>query len=229
MKINYQKILDQKLEEISRSILGLSADLSSGLEPEPNRTALTAAPKLMLHSCCGPCSSYVLEYLSRFFSITVFYYNPNIYPEAEFEKRAETQSELISKMEEAGRFPNHVDLAVPQYGHKEFLEAAKGLYGEPEGGARCEKCFLLRLEETAKAAKQGNFDYFTTTLSVSPHKNAELLNRLGGEVGERYGISYLYADFKKREGYKRSIELSREFDLYRQDYCGCEFSLRADK
>ncbi|SHI10828.1 hypothetical protein SAMN02745823_02484 [Sporobacter termitidis DSM 10068] len=202
MAVNYQRMLDETLRGVALS---------------------GAAPQLLLHSCCGPCSSYVLEYLSRFFDITVLYYNPNIYPESEFLKRAAVQAALVSAMD----FPNPVRLSVADYRPEEFDAAAAGLAGEPEGGGRCRKCFALRLEETARRAKAGGFDYFTTTLSVSPHKNAAALNEIGGELADKYGVKYLYADFKKKNGYKRSIELSAQYGLYRQNYCGCRYSLAA--
>jgi predicted adenine nucleotide alpha hydrolase (AANH) superfamily ATPase len=201
MPMNYQRLLEEKLRELSRS---------------------GAVPTLLLHSCCGPCSSYVLEYLAQYFDITVFYYNPNIYPEAEFHKRAEVQRELLGKM----ALPRPVRLLVPDYEPDAFEKIAAGLEDEPEGGRRCLNCFELRLEEAAKAAAAGGYDCFTTTLSVSPHKNAEALNAIGAMMGEKYGVSYLYADFKKKNGYKRSIELSGQYGLYRQNYCGCRYSLR---
>ncbi len=183
---------------------------------------LSGTPSLLLHSCCGPCSSYVLEVLSEHFSVTVLYYNPNIYPESEYEKRLSEQIKIIDSIP----FKNPVKLMPCGYDENEFLTAAKGYESEREGGSRCEKCFILRMEKTAAVAKEKVFDFFTTTLSVSPHKNAPLLNKIGEELSEKYGVKYLYADFKKKEGYKRSIILSKEYDLYRQDYCGCRFSLR---
>lgn len=179
-------------------------------------------PKLLLHSCCAPCSSYVLEYLSDYFEITVFYYNPNIFPEVEYNKRVLEQQTLINEM----RVKNLVSFVAGEYDRKRFFEMAKGLETQKEGGERCFRCYALRLEETAKLAKQGGFDYFTTTLSISPLKNAEKLNEIGNEIAAKYDVSYLQSDFKKKNGYKRSIELSKEFGLYRQDYCGCEFSFR---
>ncbi len=179
-------------------------------------------PRLLLHSCCGPCSTYVLEYLSKYFSVTVLYYNPNIFPENEYLKRLETQKKVISDIP----FQNPVDLIETGYEHDLFLASSTGLEDEPEGGKRCKECFLLRLNKTAEYAKKFGYDCFTTTLSVSPHKNAELINNIGMEISEKYGVKYLVADFKKREGYKRSIVLSNEYDLYRQEYCGCEFAIR---
>ncbi len=180
---------------------------------------LDGNPRLLLHSCCGPCSSYVLEYLSKYFDITLFYYNPNIFPEEEYEKRLYNQKKVIEKTGWAALMPSNYD-------HGEFSEAVRSLENEPEGGKRCTECFKIRLKKTAKAAADGGFDYFATTLSVSPHKNAALLGQLGEQIGEEYGVKHLPSDFKKREGYKRSIELSKELELYRQDYCGCEFSRR---
>ena len=179
-------------------------------------------PKLLLHSCCAPCSSYVLEYLSDYFEITVFYYNPNIFPESEYTKRILEQQMLIQDMKV--KYP--ISFLAGSYEREKFYEIAAGLEHLKEGGERCFKCYELRLEEAAKIAQEGEFYYFTTTLSISPMKNAEKLNEIGNKVGAKYGVSYLQSDFKKKNGYKRSIELSKEFGLYRQDYCGCEFSFR---
>ncbi len=201
MKVNYQLICDKEIEELARD---------------------GKRPRLLLQSCCGPCSSYVLEYLTKFFDVTVFFSNSNIYPKEEFDKRLMTQHEVTEKL----KTPYPVKLVADEYDHEEFLDKVAGLEGEPEGGMRCVECFRLRLLKTAEFAKENGFDCFTTTLSVSPHKNAEILNSLGKEIGESVGVFFLTADFKKREGYKRSIELSRELDLYRQEYCGCEFSIR---
>ena len=199
--MNYQKELDK---------------LISNLEKEGK------VPRLLLHSCCAPCSSYVLEYLSDYFEITVFYYNPNIFPESEYTKRILEQQMLIQDM----NVKHPVSFLAGSYERERFYEIAKGLEHLKEGGDRCFKCYELRLEEAAKIATEGEFDYFTTTLSISPMKNAEKLNEIGNEVGAKYGVSYLQSDFKKKNGYKRSIELSKEFGLYRQDYCGYEFSFR---
>lgn len=183
-------------------------------------------PRLLLHSCCAPCSSYVLEYLSDYFEITVLYYNPNIFPENEYTKRILEQQMLIQDME----VKHPISFLAGAYDREKFYEIARGLEHLREGGERCFKCYELRLEEAARVAKEGEFDYFTTTLSISPLKNAEKLNQIGTKVGERYGVSYLQSDFKKKNGYKRSIELSKIYGLYRQDYCGCEFSyLEAEK
>ncbi len=177
-------------------------------------------PTLLLHACCAPCSSYVLEYLSRCFSISILYYNPNISPESEYEKRKAELQRLLSQMP----LKHPVTLLPCDYGGGAFAEIARGLEDAPEGGARCEKCFRLRLRRAAEEAKRRGFDYFTTTLSISPLKHAQLLNRIGEETGEEIGVRHLPADFKKRDGYKRSLELSREYALYRQDYCGCVYS-----
>lgn len=183
-------------------------------------SSLRNTPRLLLHACCAPCSSYVLEYLSKHFEITVLYYNPNISPEEEFTKRAEELRRLISEME----FKNPVSLIVDEYDHGEFLKAVKGLEAAPEGGERCFVCYRLRLERAAKYASEHGFDYFCSTLSISPLKNAQKLNEIGAELSEIYSVSNLPNDFKKKGGYLRSIELSREYDLYRQNYCGCKFS-----
>lgn len=184
--------------------------------------ALTEKPKILLHSCCGPCSSYCIEVLSKHFFVTVLWYNPNIQPEKEHNLRLENQIKLIKNM----KTENPVSFLEIPYDDNEFLEIAKGYETEKEGGSRCEKCFLLRLEKTAQLAKEKGFDYFTTTLTVSPHKNAPLINHIGFSFAEKYGVKFLPSDFKKKNGYKRSIELSKEYELYRQDYCGCSFSQR---
>ncbi|GFI09733.1 epoxyqueuosine reductase QueH [Lachnospiraceae bacterium] len=180
------------------------------------------APRLLLHSCCAPCSSYVLEYLSEYFSVTVFYYNPNIFPAEEYEKRVKEQEALILRLPAKHR----ISFLEGPYEQERFYEMAKGLELEPEGGERCFRCYHLRLLEAAQMARAGAFDYFTTTLSISPLKDAEKLNEIGEKLAREYGVAYLNSDFKKRNGYKRSIELSREYGLYRQDYCGCVYSLR---
>ena len=179
-------------------------------------------PRLFLHSCCAPCSSYVLEYLSRYFEITVFYYNPNISPREEYEKRVEEMRRLIREM----KFDHPVSFREGDYRPEVFFEMAKGLEDLPEGQERCFRCYRLRLEETARLAKEYGFSWFTTTLSISPLKNASMLNQIGEELGEIYHISHLPSDFKKKNGYKRSTELSKEYGLYRQNYCGCVFSRR---
>lgn len=203
-KINYQKELDKVIEK---------------------NCAENIVPTLLLHVCCAPCSSYCLEYLSKYFRITVFYYNPNISRSEEYEYRLSEEKRLLSQMP----FINPVKFIDSTYNPNVFYNAVKGLEKEPEGGKRCAECFRLRLSETARKAKELSFDYFTTTLTISPLKNAQLLNEIGAEYAEKYGINWLYSDFKKREGYKRSIVLSNEYNLYRQNYCGCIFSERASK
>ena len=178
------------------------------------------APTLLLHACCAPCSSAVLEYLSRFFAITLLYSNPNIAPYEEYEKREAELRRLVREMDVV----HPVQLLPCSYDGQAYCQAVEGLEGEPEGGKRCTACFRLRLEYTARQAAKLHFDYFTTTLSISPLKNARLLNQLGEELGEKYGVAHLPSDFKKKDGYKRSVELSKVYGLYRQDYCGCVFS-----
>lgn len=177
-------------------------------------------PRLFLHSCCAPCSSYTLEYLAEYFDITVYYYNPNISPKSEFDKRYSEQKRFIDSMQ----FKNKVDLVMGDYLYDEFLEIAKGYENVPEGGERCFRCYRLRLEHTARLAKEQGYDYFCTTLSISPLKNSQKINEIGQEIAEKYGIKWLPSDFKKREGYKRSIELSNQYNLYRQNFCGCVYS-----
>ncbi len=197
--INYQKILDKTID---------------GLIKEDK------TPSLLLHACCAPCSSYVLEYLSEYFNITIFYYNPNITDKAEYSKRVAEEQRLISEMP----LKNPVKFIEGKYDPEKFFEMAKGMEDIPEGGARCFECYRMRIAETADIAKENGFDYFTTTLSISPLKNAQKLNEIGGGEAEKVGIPYLFSDFKKREGYKRSIQLSAEYNLYRQNYCGCVYS-----
>lgn len=199
--MNYQKELDSLIKKIERE---------------------EKVPRLLLHSCCAPCSSYVLEYLSNYFEITVLYYNPNIYPESEYTKRIWEQQKLIDEL--PARHP--ISFIAGPYDKELFYEMAEGLENVKEGGVRCFKCYELRLRETAQIAKEAEFDYFTTTLSISPLKNAQKLNEIGLKLAEEYKVSYLISDFKKKNGYKRSIELSKMYGLYRQDYCGCEFSMR---
>ncbi len=202
-KINYQKLLDKIIDKHQKN---------------------GEVPTLLLHACCAPCSSYCLEYLSDFFNITVFYYNPNISLKEEYHHRLEEEKRLISEMP----FANPVTITESVYDPREFFSLIKGLENEPEGGKRCEKCFRLRLSAAAQKAKELGADYFTTTLTISPLKNAALLNQIGEEEAAKHGVSWLPSDFKKREGYKRSIQLSAQYDLYRQNYCGCIFSFRAD-
>ena len=198
MKINYQLETDKIIKSI----------------PE------NKVPRLLLHSCCAPCSSYVIEYLSDYFEIDVLYYNPNIDTAEEYEKRAKEQIRLIQSME----LKNKVNCIVEEYTPKEFYDCVKGLEKEPEGGKRCVECFKLRLEKTAMLAKEGGYDYFTTTLTISPLKNSQILNEIGKEMSEKYQVDYLYSDFKKKSGYLRSCELSEKYGLYRQNFCGCIFS-----
>ena len=181
----------------------------------------TTKKKILLHSCCGPCSSAVIERLKPNFEITVFYYNPNFYPSAEFEKRLKNQ-EIVTQNNLG------IQLISPKYNESEYLDIIKGLEGEKEGGKRCDVCFYLRLKQTAIYAKEHNYDYFGTTLTVSSHKNAEHINTIGKKIESEVGIRFLYSDFKKNDGYKRSIELSKSMNLYRQNYCGCRFSIRQD-
>ena len=202
--MNYQKELDKLLDTLTNE---------------------GRVPRLLLHSCCAPCSSYVLEYLSNYFEITVFYYNPNIYPETEYTKRILEQQKLIDDM----NFKYPVSFVAGEYEKEKFYEMARGLEEVKEGGSRCMKCYELRLRETAEIAKAGEYDYFTPTLSISPLKNAVKLNEIGQRLAKEYGVEYLISDFKKNNGYKRSTELSKIYGLYRQDYCGCEFSQRHRK
>ncbi len=194
MKINYQIELEKIIEQIQKE---------------------NKIPTLLLHSCCAPCSSYVLEYLSEYFKITIFYFNPNITEKEEYQKRVEEQKRLIKELKPK----NPIHFLEGIYNPDAFFEIAKGLENEIEGGARCIKCYYQRLEETAKIAKEKNFDYFTTTLTVSPYKK-----EIGSYLEKQYQITYLHSDFKKKNGYKRSIELSKVYGLYRQDYCGCIYS-----
>ena len=199
MKRNYQLELDKLISSLGDS-----------------------TPSLLLHSCCAPCSSYTLEYLTQHFSVTVFYYNPNISPAEEFFKRVAEQKRLISELP----VKNPVSFIEGEYDYGEFLAAVKGLEDIPEGGERCFACYRLRLERTARLAQERGFDFFATTLSISPYKNAEKLNEIAAELAGIYDVKALPCDLKKRGGYKRSIELSAEYGLYRQDYCGCIFSQR---
>ena len=198
-KRNYQKELDEIIKVLQKE---------------------GRVPKLFLHSCCAPCSSYVLEYLSQYFEITVFYYNPNIYPPEEYFERAAEQKRFIEQF--PAKYP--ISYVEGAYDTKRFYEMAKGMEKLPEGGERCFACYELRMREAAILAKEGGYDYFTTTLSISPLKNAAKLNKIGEEMALKYEATFLPSDFKKKEGYKRSIELSKEYDLYRQNFCGCAFS-----
>lgn len=199
--MDYQKELDGIIDRIRQS--GLT-------------------PSLLVHSCCAPCSSYVLEYLAAYFSITILYYNPNIYPEEEYIRRAKEQKGLIKSLP----VRNQVRLIEGNYNPEDYYKFIRGYENEPEAGERCFLCYRMRLMEAAALAKEGGFDYFTTTLSISPYKNAAKLYEIGKELGRKYGVEYLPSDFKKKGGYQRSIELSKQYGLYRQDYCGCIFSMK---
>lgn len=196
MKINAQKEMDKLIEKLDN------------------------VPTLLIHACCAPCSSYVLEYLSQYFHIIILYYNPNITSVEEYNYRLSEEKRLIDEL--PVKYP--VKLIAGNYNPESFFDAVKGLEREPEGGKRCEVCFELRLREAAEKCREIGADYFLTTLTISPLKNAELINSIGEKLAEEYGVKYLPSDFKKKNGYKRSIELSREYDLYRQNYCGCVFS-----
>ncbi len=181
---------------------------------------LDSKKKLLLHSCCGPCSSYVITYLTKYFDITILYYNPNIYPYEEYLKRKNEQIKLIKEIDSI----NKVDIIDCDYDNDIYNEKVKGLEKEPERGNRCRVCYRMRIEKTAEKAKELGYDYFCSTLSVSPYKNAEWINEFGKEMEEKYNIKWLYSDFKKKNGYKESIQLSTKYNLYRQNYCGCIYS-----
>ncbi len=198
-KVNYQKELDQIIEQIQKE---------------------DKVPTLLMHSCCAPCSSYCLSYLAEYFRITIFYYNPNISPAYEYEKRVQEQKRLIKELP----VKHAISFAEGKYDPESFYKMAEGLEDVKEGGIRCFRCYEMRQREAALYAKEHGFDYFTTTLSVSPHKNAQKLNEIGMRLAQEYDQPYLVSDFKKKGGYLKSIELSKEYHLYRQNYCGCEFS-----
>lgn len=200
-KRNFQRELDSVLKNISST---------------------ESKPVLLLHSCCGPCSSYVLEYLTQYFNIKLYFYNPNIHPEEEYKKRLDAQYKVIKSMQ----LENNVEIIEGAYNTEMFFSKVHGLESEPEGGERCRICIKMRMEATASEAKKLNADYFATTLTVSPHKNAIYINQMGEELEQSQQIAYLLSDFKKKNGYKRSIELCRIHNIYRQDYCGCVFSFR---
>lgn len=197
MNTNYQKEMEEQLKHIKKG------------------------SKLLLHTCCGPCSSYVLDYLNKHFDITIVYYNPNIYPKEEYFKRYDEQKRIIKEM-----FNDEIKILEVDYNPDEYENVVQGYEEYPEGSKRCHLCYKLRLEKTVQLAKQYNFDYFTTTLSVSPYKNSKVLNEIGIELSNKYNVNYLFSDFKKNDGYKKSIEFSKKYDLYRQDYCGCKYSLK---
>ncbi len=203
MKVNYKRLMDAEIEKIK---------------------ATGKKPTLLLHACCAPCSSAVLEVLSNIFDITLFFYNPNISPESEFNFRLDELKRLTGDMN-----LSDIGIIAPEYNNNEFEEIVKGLENLPEGGARCKKCYRLRLLKSVEYAKDNGFDYVTTTLSISPHKNADRLNEIGTELADKAEIKYLCSDFKKGEGYKRSCELSKLYNLYRQDYCGCIYSKNLQK
>ena len=200
--INYSNVLENELSKIENDKVTHS---------------------LLLHSCCAPCSSYVISYLIKYFDITILYYNPNIYPYEEYKKRKDEQIRLINELEHS----NKLTIMDCDYDNDKYENVIKGLKKEKEGGIRCHKCYQLRLEKTASLAKENDFDYFATTLTVSPYKNATILNEIGSDLSSKYGVKYLYSDFKKKDGYKKSIELSKIHNLYRQDYCGCIYSKRS--
>ncbi len=193
-----------------------------------NQTQL-AKPSLLLHSCCGPCSTACIERLVEEYNVTVYFYNPNVTEEEEYEKRKAAQKSFIQQYNQDPATSGKVDYMEGPYEPEEFLERVKGLEEEPEGGKRCSVCFLMRLEKTAETAKILNYDYFTTTLTVSPHKDYDTISALGQRLARLYNISYLDSNFKKKDGFKRSIQMSKEYDLYRQNYCGCRFSQWEDK
>ena len=195
--MNFQKLLEEEIELIKNN---------------------EVKPKLLLHACCGPCSSYVIEYLSKYFDITIYYYNPNTYPESEYIRRLDELNKFVIN------FNDSVKVIEENYNSKEFYNSIRGLEHLGEKSKRCYKCYELRMNKTAIYAKENNYDYFTTTLSISPYKNAEWINEIGKKLEEEIGIKYLYSDFKKKNGYKRSLELSKEYKLYRQEYCGCVYS-----
>ena len=195
--MNFQKLLDEEIKLIKESKI---------------------KPKLLLHACCGPCSSYVVEYLSKYFDITIYYYNPNTYPETEFNRRLDELNKFINN------FNNNVKVIEESYNPIEFYDSIKGLENLGEKSRRCYNCYELRMNKAALYAKNNNFDYFTTTLSISPYKNASWINEIGSKLENKIGIKYIYSDFKKKNGYKRSLELSKKYNLYRQEYCGCVYS-----
>lgn len=195
------------------------------LEMDKMLKQIDEGEKLLLHACCAPCSSAVLEKLGDFFQILILYYNPNISNENEYEKRLLELKKFVSGFKT--KYP--IEIIPGRYNPKEFFDIARGLEEEPERGKRCYKCYELRMEECAKLAEEKNIKYFTTTLSLSPYKNANWINEIGAKLEKKYQTNFLYSDFKKKNGYKRSIELSKEYNLYRQDYCGCVYSLREKK
>ena len=199
--MNFQKLLEEEIELVKEK----------GIRP-----------KLLIHACCGPCSSYVIEYLNKYFDITIYYYNPNIYPTVEFLRRYDELEKFIKEFNKKNNIK--IKLNAVDYETKEFYEAIRGLEHMGEKSRRCYNCYKLRMTKAAQYAKENNYDYLTTTLSISPYKNANWINEIGKKLEEKIGIKYLYSDFKKNDGYKRSLELSKEYNLYRQEYCGCVYS-----
>ena len=197
--MNYQKLLDLKLEEIKKE---------------------GKTPSLLLHACCAPCSSYTLEYLSKYFKITIYYYNPNIHPNIEYNRRLNELKKFLNEF----KTENKVNMIEEKYDSNDYFESVKGLENLGEKSKRCYECYKLRMEKACKYAKENNFEYFTTTLSISPYKVSDWVNEIGENLMNEYNINYLYADFKKKNGYKKSLELSKKYNLYRQDYCGCIYS-----
>lgn len=189
---------------------------------EETINSLKTVPRLLLHACCAPCSSYVISYLANYFDITIYFYNPNMDSDNEYEKRCAELKRFVREFKT--KHPVHV--VIEEYQHDEFLEISRGLENEPERGRRCLKCYELRLRKSFMYAKENNFDYITTTLTLSPHKNSKIINEIGKKLEEEFDFPYLFSDFKKKDGYKKSISLSQEYNLYRQNYCGCEFSKR---
>lgn len=203
MNENYYLLFEKQIEEIKN---------------------FPSVPNLLLHSCCAPCSSQVISTLTNFFNITILYYNPNIYPKEEYLKRKEEQKKLLNKIESI----NKLNIIDCDYDNEVYEQTIKGLEKEKEGGSRCYKCFSLRLEKTAKIGEEKSYDYFSTTLTISPHKNSKIINIIGKSLEDKYNIKWLYSDHKKKDGYKKSIELSKKYNLYRQNYCGCIYSKRID-
>lgn len=203
MNENYYLLFEKQIEEIKN---------------------FPSVPNLLLHSCCAPCSSQVISTLTNFFNITILYYNPNIYPKEEYLKRKEEQIKLLNEIESV----NKLNIIDCDYDNEVYEQTIKGLEKEKEGGSRCYKCFSLRLEKTAKIGEEKSYDYFSTTLTISPHKNSKIINIIGKSLEDKYNIKWLYSDHKKKDGYKKSIELSKKYNLYRQNYCGCIYSKRID-
>lgn len=199
MKVNYQRVLEEEIQK----------NLKLGIKP-----------RLLLHSCCAPCSTYVISYLVDYFEVTIYFFNPNIFPEDEYQKRLEEQIRLAGEME----IPYEVEVVGEAHQANLFYSAVKGLEKVPEGGSRCMECFKVRLERTAQFGKENHFDYFATTLTISPLKNAKAINEIGLELEAKFNVKYLQSDFKKKDGFKKSVELSSKHGLYRQDYCGCIYS-----